>query len=268
MARIPRAVCLLTVVACAGFGLTGCVGVSVTAQERPFFKALDDFGTRADINGRLLAEDPVLFANVSSTVIEGRVHLAGTVANDEQKSKAAQIAWAAPNVREVVNNIEVTQAGGLLETANDKWIAGQVRARILSDGRIRDSNYSIDTQNGVVYIMGIAQNERELDYVLQHASGVRGVKQVVNYAITKDDPRRQSGSRSDSPVLGSSDDEVQPNAVYGSNPSSAPPVLTQDEDGGITARAGGNYLPEPVDVTPMSPAPAGTAHGAPRRLHQ
>lgn len=232
--------------------LSGCVGVNVTAQERPFDRAFADFSTRTDLNARMLAEDPRLFADVSTTVLEGRVHLAGTVANEAQRQRAQALASAVPGVTEVINNIEVTQSGGLLETVDDRWIAGQVRAAILTDGTIRDSNYTIDTQNNVVYVMGIAQDEAELQKVLNHAASIRGVRQVVNYAVLKDDPSRQR------PAAARVDDFTQPQAS-----NAQPPVLSGDVNQGM-AQSGG-AMPQPVEVTPL-PSDPSLATGAPRPL--
>lgn len=170
--------------------LTGCVGISLNTEERSLSSAVDDFNARTELNARLLGESPSLFANVSTTVIEGRVHLSGTVPTNEQRLAATRIAWATPHVREVVNDIEVTEGGGLGDVARDRWISAQVRTRILTDSAIRDINYTIDTQNKVVYILGIAQSQEELDRVVAHARVVPDVRRVVNYALLKDDPRR------------------------------------------------------------------------------
>ncbi|NKB16527.1 MAG: BON domain-containing protein [Sphingomonadales bacterium] len=61
---------------------------------------------------------------------------------------------------------------GIGDIARDRWISAQVRTRILTDGDIKDINYTIDTQNKVVYVLGIAQSQRELDRVLAHARSV------------------------------------------------------------------------------------------------
>jgi len=171
------------------FVLNGCIGVSLNTEERPFSRAIDDFNTQTELNARLLGESPSLFANVNTTVIEGRVHLSGTVPNLEDRLNATRLAWATPNVVEVVNDIEVTN-GGIADIVRDRWISAQVRARILGDGAIRDLNYTIDTQNRIVYILGIAQDRAELDRVTEHARAVREARRVVNYALLKDDPRR------------------------------------------------------------------------------
>ncbi len=170
--------------------LTGCVGVSLNTEERSFGDALGDVNARTDLNARLLAEEPALFANVATSVIEGRVHLSGTVPTNEDRLTATRIAWGTPNVKEVVNDIEVTNEGDLLDTVRDRWINTQVRARILTDAAIKDINYTINTQNRTIYILGIAQDQAELDRVLAHARSIPEARRVVNYALLKDDPRR------------------------------------------------------------------------------
>jgi osmotically-inducible protein OsmY len=170
--------------------LTGCVGLSLNTEERSLSSAVDDFNARTELNARLIAESPSLYANVSTSVIEGRVHLSGTVPTNAERLAATRIAWATPHVREVVNDIEMTEEGGLGDVARDRWISAQVRGRILTDSAIRDINYTIDTQNKVVYVLGIAQSQAELDRVVAHARAVPDVRRVVNYAVLKDDPRR------------------------------------------------------------------------------
>jgi osmotically-inducible protein OsmY len=188
--QMSRRVVQAFAAAAIAFALTGCVGVALTTQERSFSHAIDDFNTRTELNARLLGESASLFANVSTTVIEGRVHLSGTVPTNEERLTATRLAWETPNVNEVVNDIEVTQDGTVGDIARDRWISAQVRSRILTDGAIKDINYTIDTQNKIVYVHGIAQNQGELDRVLAHARSVDDVRRVVNYALLKDDPRR------------------------------------------------------------------------------
>jgi osmotically-inducible protein OsmY len=177
-------------VAILSASLTGCIGVSLNTEERSLSSAVGDFNTRTELNARLLSESASLYANVSTSVIEGRVHLSGSVPHQEDRLAATRIAWEAPNVKEVINDIEVTTEPDLLDTARDRWINTQVRTRILTDSSIKDINYTIDTQNRTVYILGIAQDQGELDRVLAHARSVPEARRVVNYALLKNDPRR------------------------------------------------------------------------------
>lgn len=182
------------VVMTATLSLGGCLGVQVNSQERSFFTALDDLNMQIELNARLIGESGALFANVNSTVIEGRIHVSGTVPSPDQRILVTRIAWSIPRVTEVVNDIEVTIATRLADTAIDRWITAQVRSLILSDISVRDSNYTIDTESAVVYIHGIAQDHAELERVLVHARSVSQAKRVVNYALLKDDPRRFSAA--------------------------------------------------------------------------
>jgi osmotically-inducible protein OsmY len=171
-------------------GLTGCLGLQLQPQERSFVAAIDDLRIQTELNADLFNESAGLFANVDSTVIEGRVHLTGSVPTQEDRIRVTRLAWSVRAVREVVNDVDVTMEVGLADTAKDHWITAQVRARILDARDIRDSNYSIDTENGVIYVSGIAQDQRELDRVLRLAGSVPEGRRVVSYVMMKDDPRR------------------------------------------------------------------------------
>lgn len=170
--------------------LSGCVGIQLNPQERNFFAAVDDLNIQTEFNARLIGESGALFANVNSTVIEGRLHITGTVPAQVDRQKVTRIAWTIPAVTEVVNDIEVTTATGLVEAARDRWITARLRTLMIGDTRIRDSNYAIDTENGIIYLNGIAQSREELDRVLEYARSVSEARQVVSYVIMKNDPRR------------------------------------------------------------------------------
>lgn len=198
MSTKPKSAILVCLaIALSATSLSGCMGLQMNPQERSFFTALDDFNIQTELNARLIGESGVLFANVNSTVLEGRIHMTGTVATQGERLQVTRMAWAIPAVKEVINDIEVTSETDVVDTARDHWITAQVRSLILNDKAIRDSNYTIDTENAVVYVHGIAQDRLELDRVLRHANSVAEAKRVVNYALLKDDPRRftQPGQR-------------------------------------------------------------------------
>ena len=49
------------------------------------------------------------------------------------------------------------------------------------DRDIQSVNYTIDTVQGMVYLMGVAQNQAELNRVVERARTIPDVKQVVSY---------------------------------------------------------------------------------------
>jgi osmotically-inducible protein OsmY len=172
-----------------GGGATATVAV---AQERSFGDAIDDTAIVATINKLWLEHDWELFTNIETTVHEGRVLLTGTVKTSQDRLEAVRLAWRAKGVREIINEIEVTEQGGVVNFARDSWITAQLRTKITFDEEIRAINYSIETVNGVVYLMGIAQDQGELDRVTGYARNIRYVRSVVSHVWLKADPRRVS----------------------------------------------------------------------------
>jgi len=143
---------------------------------------------------QLFFEDNVdLLQSVSFNVIEGRVLLKGAVKKQEFRIRAIELAWQASGVREVINEIQVTDQGGIVNYARDTWISTQLKAEILFDKSIYAINYNVETINGTVYVVGIAQDPAELDKVIEHARRIKNVKKVVSHVIMKDDPRRIPG---------------------------------------------------------------------------
>jgi len=84
----------------------------------------------------------------------------------------------------------VDDAAGILNYLRDAWISTQVKARLLFAKNIRSINYSIITVNQTVYMMGIAQDQDELDRATYVASTTDYVQHVTSYVRLKNDPRR------------------------------------------------------------------------------
>jgi osmotically-inducible protein OsmY len=185
----------------AGISLGGCGGVIVggaatvgvaAAQERSIGAAVDDASIEFRIKDNLLEKSDRLFTRVSVDSVEGRVLLSGSVDNPDDRVEVARLAWQVEGVKEVFNEVEVRNRAGLVDYFKDVRIANELRFKLLSDKDISALNYSVETVNGVVYLMGIAQNQAELEKVTAHASNIKGVTRVVSYVVLKDDPRRAS----------------------------------------------------------------------------
>lgn len=195
----PATFALLALLAAAP-ALQGCVGAVMgagaavgvaAAEERGAKNAANDKGIQLAINERLLQKDLSLFGKVEVTAYEGRVLLTGVVQKQEDSDEAAKIAWANGRVNEVLNELQIAPSGNLLDSANDTWITSQLRVKLTGDGNIVDINYSIDTVNGIIYLIGLAQNETELQRVTDHARTIKGVRRVVSHVWLKTDSRRR-----------------------------------------------------------------------------
>jgi len=157
------------------------VGATVVAQDRPVKTAIADSAIQADIDKRLFEFDVDVFKRVDMEVVEGKVLLTGIVPDPQNRIDAARIAWQAEGVAEVINEIEVSDKSSLSDAARDSWITTKLRSAILFDSEIHSINYTIDTVNKTVYLMGIAQSQEELDRVVGYAKQIDYVRRVVPY---------------------------------------------------------------------------------------
>jgi len=169
----------------------GAAASTAAMEERGLSTAIDDKLIQARINAKWLETDPSLFLDLSSSVHEGRVLLAGNVEKPEHRIAAVRIAWAINGVREVINQIEIHDRSSVVDLARDAWITTKLTIKLTVDNRIKAINYSIDTVNGHVFIMGIAQDKAELERVQAHAQDVGYVRRVTSYTVLKNDTSRR-----------------------------------------------------------------------------
>jgi osmotically-inducible protein OsmY len=169
----------------------GTEGAVVVAQERSVGNAVDDAGVLLKIKNKYAEEDyKDLLANVEIKVVEGRVLLTGNVDKPESQVEAVRLAWLVSGVKEVINEVQINNQAGFANYARDVWISAQIKSRLLITRDIRSVNYSIITVDQVVYLMGIAQDQTELNRVTNVASTTQYVQRVVSYVRMKDDPAR------------------------------------------------------------------------------
>jgi osmotically-inducible protein OsmY len=169
----------------------GGAGAELGMQDRTVGRSFDDLALKASVSKKFFDKDiNDLFKNVEVDVIEARVFLTGSVKSTETEINAVKLAWQVPRVKEVINEIQVDDQSGLLDYARDAWIQRQIGTQMLFTKGIRSTNYTVECVNGVVYLMGLAYDENELRKVNDIASRTKYVKEVINHAVLKNDPRR------------------------------------------------------------------------------
>lgn len=189
---------LVPVIVVVALALQGCVAAAVggaatvgvaAAQERSMADAVDDATIYATVNHQLLQKDVKLYTKVGIEVVEGRVLLTGKVSKPEHRIEAVRLTWQADGVKEVINEIQVTDKDGITDFARDAWISTQLKTKLLFDKQISAINYNIETVNKVVYIIGIAQDQNELSRATNHARTIPHVRKVVSHVRLKDAPQ-------------------------------------------------------------------------------
>ena len=181
-----------------GVFLSSCAAVNVTTssvKEKGIKEAMSDGMIDAAINKEYINHDINMFVNVEIEVVEGRVLLTGSVKKRQQRMDAIRLAWKVLGVREVINEIDVTEKGGIKQYLIDVKIKTQLRYKVIADKEISSINYNFEAVNGNLYIIGISKNKKELKKVVGHANDIKGVLKVVSHAIMSDDPRRKKYQR-------------------------------------------------------------------------
>ncbi len=183
--------------ACTPVGVAVGVGATagvVIAEERSVSDATIDTGITVEIAEALFqTQIDDLFRPINIDVVEGRVMLSGMVKSQELGDQAVEIAWKVDGVRQVYNDLQIGD-DSLVDPARDRWITTKLRGRVLADAGIFDVNYSITTVAGTIHLIGVAQDQAEIDRVVAHASDIAQVRRIVKHVVLKTDPSRQKAA--------------------------------------------------------------------------
>ena len=188
----------LHLLAVAALGLNGCAGalvgvstaaIAASSTEKGFSTSVADTQIRAKLTDRFIKSDFSLVTAVDVSVNDGAILLTGKVKTPEEKVLATKLAWEIRGVREVVNELQITDSSSLKDIAKDLAASATLRTKLISDSGISSLNFSIDVVNGTVYLSGVAANADEMNRVVAHARDVRFTQQVVNYIILQTDKR-------------------------------------------------------------------------------
>ena len=169
---------------CGAVGLAAGAGAAMgigAAKEGGLQNSIADEAIRVKISDLWFQKDVDIFRKLNLTVNQGRVLVTGVVQKPEDRVEAIRLAWQPKGVKQVINEIRVGDPATFGTYAQDTWISGQLRTRLTFDKYVQSINYSIETVQGTVYLMGVAQSQQELDTVISTAKRIKGVHEVISY---------------------------------------------------------------------------------------
>lgn len=192
MKKLIAGILVLTLTSCAPIvGVSSAIVGTTIAQERTAGDKLDDELIVLKIKEAYTqTEFNELLGRISVNAFESRVLLTGSVKDQKYLDKAVELAWKVRGVKEILNELVISQKE-FKDHAKDSLIANTVRSKFLLEKDFNSLNYTVDVNEGVVYLLGVSQNSLEARKAIEIARSVKGAKQVVNYVISKDDPRRK-----------------------------------------------------------------------------
>ncbi|MFV0477207.1 MAG: BON domain-containing protein [Parahaliea sp.] len=117
-------------------------------------------------------------AHLSAVSYNGFVLLVGQVVDQELKDKASNVVREIRGVRRIYNELEIAApSSGMTRTA-DTWITAKVKSWLLANSSTPGLRIKVVTENGVVYLMGLASKE-EAQRITDVAANLSGVQRVV-----------------------------------------------------------------------------------------
>ena len=193
MTRLSACILLLASLALQGWVAAavgvGTAAVAASTTEKGLSTSVSDSVIFTKLQDKFIQNDASLGTVIDVAVNDGAVLMTGKVKTPEEKVLATKLAWEIKGVREVVNEIQVTDTSTLKDVAKDLAASAQLRGKLITDGKISSLNYSIDVVNGIVYLSGVAASAEEMNAVIAHAQDLRFAQQVVNYISLASDQR-------------------------------------------------------------------------------
>ncbi|OIZ99841.1 BON domain-containing protein [Rickettsiella grylli] len=164
----------------AGGATTG----SLVTDPRPISTIKTDEEINFKVNRRLV-NDPELNAetHISAISYNRVVLLTGQAYDEKLKAKAEHYARSIPEVRRVFNKISLGIPTTLYRRAQDVAITSAVKTKMFANRDLKSNDFKIVTENGVVYILGIAtpKQARLAVSVARDSSGVKKVVKLIEY---------------------------------------------------------------------------------------
>ena len=174
--------------------LSGCVSMVIGAgatvgvaamEERPLKVHLRDTTIATEIRYNLVEASEKFITGVGIEVYEGKALITGVVENEAMRAQALKLVWKVEGLKDVYNELQVGD-NGITNFAKDSWVTTQLKSKTTFDQDVLAINYKIETVNGVVYLIGIAQSKREIDKVIAYARSLGYVKRVISHVRIKE----------------------------------------------------------------------------------
>ena len=184
---------LIYISGCASALIGGVATVGLaTVQERPMKDFAIDLKLELQLQKKLFeANKDKLFATVDVIIIEQRIMLIGNVESQEVRDLATKISWeVSPKIKAVLNELTIGGKSTLLSEAKDVRISLSLSGLLIGDVDISDINFSHSVSKQVIFLIGIAKNDDELNQVIYHARTIKGVRKVISHIILKNDKKR------------------------------------------------------------------------------
>lgn len=152
---------------------------SILLDDRSFKDDMADTRINMEIRDMLAHKDVKYAIDIEITVFEGTVLLNGALPTVELIDEVVQTAWKINGVQKVHNYIRLSESPSLDIVNENAAISAKIRYELSLTRDISSVNYKITMENGIVYILGIAENQTELERVLAVIKNTVNVNRII-----------------------------------------------------------------------------------------
>lgn len=156
----------------------GAAGAVVASDRRTAGSFIDDQGIELKASAAISKDPALKDVHVNVTSMNGVVLLTGEAPTEAQRDKILAHVRDVPRVWRVVNELRIAPPTAYSSRANDTWLTTKVKTKMLGDDKLDPVNIKVVTENGVVYLLGLAKRA-EGDHAAELARQVGGVQKVV-----------------------------------------------------------------------------------------
>ena len=152
---------------------------NATTSTRGFSGTVEDTYLMSKIVSKITLMKLSNFSNITVSVNNRKVLLAGNIENQEKRLELTKKVWWIDGVEEVYNELEIGPPISFSEKTEDFIFEAKIEKRLLFEPGIYTNNYSVDVVNGNVYVMGISSDIEEKTKVENFLNNMNDIKKLI-----------------------------------------------------------------------------------------
>ena len=174
--------CALALSGCAGAVVgVGTAAVAASTTEKGFSTSVSDGVIFAKLKDRFIQVNASLLTSADVTVNDGAVLFTGKVKTPEDKIQATRLAWEIKGVREVVNELQVTDTSSIKDIAKDLAASATLRGKMIADKDISSTQIEVKALQCNIILLGLVSSADDISKAVGHAKAVEGVRSVKSF---------------------------------------------------------------------------------------
>ena len=164
---------------CAIISTAGSIVGRASTSTRGFSGTIEDTYLMSKIVSKITLMKLSNFSNITVSVTNGKVLLAGNIENQEKRLELIKKLWWIYGVKEIYNEVENGPQISLSEKTEDFIFETKIENRLLLEPGIFSNNYNVDVLNGNVYIIGISSDIEVKTKIENFLNNMSDIKKLI-----------------------------------------------------------------------------------------